>query len=72
MKWSRPSGTEIETNDEPATIAHCESVGWKRLDGGSQSSMTVAELKEALQEAGIDIPDGAKKADLQELLEGSE
>ena len=30
MKWTKPSGLKIETNDEPATIAYCESLGWKK------------------------------------------
>jgi hypothetical protein len=30
MKWTKPSGATIETNDEPATIAAAESLGWKR------------------------------------------
>lgn len=29
MKWKKPSGLEIETNDQPATIAKAESLGWK-------------------------------------------
>lgn len=29
MKWIRPSGSEIETNDEPLTVEHCKSLGWK-------------------------------------------
>jgi len=29
MLWKRPSGSEIETNDEPATIEHCKAQGWK-------------------------------------------
>ena len=29
MKWIRPSGSEIETNDLEATIEHCKSLGWK-------------------------------------------
>ncbi len=31
MKWTRPSGTEIETNDEKSTIEACEKMGWKEL-----------------------------------------
>ena len=27
-KWSRPSGTEIETNDSIETVKYCESLGW--------------------------------------------
>ena len=30
IKWIKPNGNEIETNDLPKTIAHCESIGWKR------------------------------------------
>ena len=33
MKWEKPSGLEIETNDEPVTIEKCESLGWKQLEG---------------------------------------
>jgi len=28
MKWIKPSGLEIETNNEKATIEYCESLGW--------------------------------------------
>lgn len=31
-RWLRPSGTKIETNDRKETIAHCENIGWVRLD----------------------------------------
>ena len=31
MKWIRPSGSPIETNDSPETIAHAESLGWKEI-----------------------------------------
>ena len=30
MKWVKPSGQEIETNDSPETVKHCESLGWKK------------------------------------------
>lgn len=29
IKWKKPNGNEIETNDLPATVKHCESLGWK-------------------------------------------
>jgi len=32
IKWMRPSGREIETNDEEATIEYCESMGWERMN----------------------------------------
>jgi hypothetical protein len=31
MKWIKPNGQEIETNDRPETIEHCESIGWKEV-----------------------------------------
>ena len=31
MKWTRPSGSEIETNEEPATIEHATACGWKKV-----------------------------------------
>ncbi|MBB2918327.1 HeH/LEM domain-containing protein [Cupriavidus alkaliphilus] len=37
--------------------------------GGAQEPQTVAELKQALDALGIEYPDGAKKADLQELYQ---
>lgn len=30
IRWMRPSGSVIETNDEPGTVDHCEAQGWKR------------------------------------------
>ena len=32
IKWKRPSGTMIETNEEKATIEHCEAQKWKRME----------------------------------------
>lgn len=29
MIWVKPSGIEIETNDAPATVEHCRSLGWE-------------------------------------------
>jgi len=29
ITWVRPSGTEITTNGEPATIKHAAEQGWK-------------------------------------------
>lgn len=33
IKWTKPSGMKVETNDKPATVAHCESLGWKKNNG---------------------------------------
>ena len=30
IKWKRPSGTFIETNEKQETIEYAESLGWKR------------------------------------------
>jgi len=30
IKWTKPSGVEIQTNDREETIEYCESLGWKR------------------------------------------
>jgi len=30
IKWIKPSGDEIETNDESATIEAAKVAGWKR------------------------------------------
>jgi len=32
MKWIRPSGSIIETNDNKATIEHCVQLGWKHQE----------------------------------------
>jgi len=29
MIWIKDNDQEIETNDLPATVAHCKSIGWK-------------------------------------------
>ena len=31
VKWKRPSGSTIETNDAKGTIEACEKMGWERL-----------------------------------------
>lgn len=32
MKWKKPNGNEIETNDEEVTIEYCKSLGWESDD----------------------------------------
>lgn len=39
------------------------------FDDGSKKDLTVAQLRDALTAKGIAIPDGAKKSDLQDLLD---
>lgn len=31
MKWKKPSGMEIETNDMDETIEYCKSLGWEMV-----------------------------------------
>jgi len=31
MKWKKPNGSEIETNDDEATIEYCKSLKWKEV-----------------------------------------
>jgi hypothetical protein len=38
IKWIKQDGeSEIETNDEPATIEYCESLGWTRGDAKKEA-----------------------------------
>lgn len=39
---------------------------------GAKKAATVAELREALAAKGVEVPEGAKKADLQALLDGAQ
>lgn len=63
----------------PTALDQHKSLGWRECakqetkdeDDGAKKALTVAELKAALEAKGIAIPDGAKKADLQALLDAS-
>ncbi len=46
MKWIKNSGMEIETNDLPATISHCLSIGWEKKERKKRAKNTVL-VKEA-------------------------
>mgnify|MGYP003959003903 FL=1 len=52
MKWMRPSGQAIKTNEEQATVEHCKSMGWelmkeKKKPATSQDSPPAAKSKES-------------------------
>ena len=32
IDWIKPSGLEIKTNEDKATVAHCEKLGWERVE----------------------------------------
>lgn len=65
----------------PTTLQAHRELGWSECEkrelpaeeGDSEGAKkaTVAELREALAAKGIDIPEGAKKADLVALLEAA-
>lgn len=64
----------------PTTLAAHEALGWRRCakredaEGAKKAggkALTVDELKAALTEKGVEIPEGAKKADLQALLDAA-
>ena len=42
MKWVKPSGVEIETNDREETIEYCESLGWKPIEDEQADSIVIS------------------------------
>ena len=46
MKWIRPSGVELETNDRDVTIKYLESLGFKRM---SEDGETPKESKKVME-----------------------
>lgn len=69
-------GEYIEVH--PVALKAHEVLGWKRCekreakeDAEGAKKASVAELREALNAKGIEIPEGAKKADLQALLDAN-
>ena len=51
------------------TIIYWHPYPEEKPEEKTEGQLTVAELKAALTEKGIEIPAGAKKADLQALLD---
>jgi len=56
MKWKKPSGLEIETNDEKATIEYCESLGWEKVEEECEEPMgtEAVDAAPALEESQDD------------------
>ena len=50
MKWLKDNGQEIETNDAPATVVHCESIGWKQVKKPQLTDEEKAAKKDAAAE----------------------
>lgn len=38
MKWTKPSGATVETNDNPATVKAATDLGWKKKRGPKRES----------------------------------
>lgn len=66
MKWMRPSGNPIETNDRKETIEHCEKLGWEMMGekeviapdpmtDSEMEPMTAEERAEIIKMAVIEI-----------------
>lgn len=64
----------------PTTLANHKALGWtecarrENVDADPEGTkpLTVPQLKDALTAKGIALPEGAKKADLQALLDAAE
>jgi len=54
MKWIKPSGQEIETNDRKETMDYCKSLGWWQAESekSKRKRRTKAEIEadEALKD----------------------
>jgi len=50
IKWEKPNGQEIETNDRNETVEYCESIGWIRC--GSKKEVKQEETEEAPKRRG--------------------
>jgi len=72
------SGEYIEVH--PTALQQHKQLGWRECakqepakeEGGNPSGgLSVGELRAALEAKGIEIPEGAKKADLKALLDAA-
>jgi len=49
MKWIKPNGLKIETNDMDETIAYLESLGWE--EEGKKSSSKSEQRRNKIQDS---------------------
>ena len=60
MKWKKPNGSILETNDRPETIAYCEEIGLKPVKGSKKVKLykrlegEIVEGQEPMDEVIID------------------
>jgi len=50
IKWEKPNGQEIETNDRKETVKYCESIGW--IQCGSKKEVKQEEVEDAPKRRG--------------------
>ncbi len=68
VRMSR-EGQEADVHAGPS-VEIMKGLGWREIDAKKPSDgLNVEELRAALTAKGIAIPDGAKKPDLQALLD---
>lgn len=68
--WGKGQGDFVILNKDDFDVDKHEL--FDAAESPGEKKMSVAGLKEALTAKGIEIPEGAKKADLQALLDAVE
>ena len=80
-RWIGPPGHFLDSEDGRLELVPDETVveiggfearesdNWKPVAASAAGGPSVSELRAALQAAGIEAPKGARKADLQKLLD---
>lgn len=64
IKWVKPSGLKIETNDMDETVEYCKSLGWKKANGRKpKEDKTPEELKKIEEEKAKAAASGAVTTD---------
>ena len=51
IKWKRPSGSTIETNETDATIKHAVESGWERVKPKKNKAVKQVEETQELTES---------------------
>ena len=49
MKWMRPSGAELETNDRDVTVKYLESLGFKKIDEDGETPKESKKVMESVK-----------------------
>lgn len=71
INWTKPSGLEVTTNDEKATIEYCESLGWERGAAGDEltigkiKKMNGAELNDLIDTYELDVSKDGKVPEIR-------